>query len=552
MSAAEKKKLLPIASMTTSEDHSRRVLRSNASNELIIAVVGHVGSGTTTISELLEDLLTEQQLRIPGTGEKKKFQVKRFKASEVITSWAEKQGIPVSKYPSDEIKRASDLQDLGDEMRKADHAAVARALIQNIHEWRNTQRQYPLGQEIQGPKLPDGQPRAYILDSVRHPAEIHLLRGVYQTAFAVIGVVCEEERRFRRLFGESRQKPGKFKNVGDTDGWKFIDRDRKAKEKYGQRVDDAFHLADFFLDNSPNKNLDNGKPNEDWGVPEQLKRFLRIVTHSEIERPTIEETAMYTAEGAKLRSACLSRQVGAALFDPAGNLISTGTNEVPRAGGGVYGQEYIEPLNGSRLDDRCAFNEKAGCSNTREQRKIEDEIIGELSAFFNENNAPAHAAIIDQKRNALLEKLHKTRLGGLIEFSRAVHAEMDALLSAARKRISPVGTRMFVTTFPCHSCARHIVAAGVDEVQYLEPYPKSKALELHKDSITTDKKDWVKPSQPGSQSDESRKVLFRPFTGVAPRLYTRAFLKDRNLKNERPETASLAIRNGVHLGNSDA
>lgn len=28
-----------------------------------------------------------------------------------------------------------------------------------------------------------------------------------------------------------------------------------------------------------------------------------------------------------------------------------------------------------------------------------------------------------------------------------------------------------------------------------------------------------------------RKVLFRPFTGVAPRMYARAFLKDRDLKD---------------------
>jgi hypothetical protein len=30
-------------------------------------------------------------------------------------------------------------------------------------------------------------------------------------------------------------------------------------------------------------------------------------------------------------------------------------------------------------------------------------------------------------------------------------------------------------------------------------------------------------------------VLFRPFTGVAPRLYVRAFLKNRDLKNKLGE-----------------
>ena len=79
---------------------------------------------------------------------------------------------------------------------------------------------------------------------------------------------------------------------------------------------------------------------------------------------------------------------------------------------------------------------------------------------------------------------------------------------------------MFVTTFPCHYCARHIVAAGVREVQYIEPYAKSMAFELHGDSIA-------------KVSSESGRVVFRPFTGVAPRLYYRAFLKDRELKNKK-------------------
>src|SRR5260221_6950540 len=92
--------------------------------------------------------------------------------------------------------------------------------------------------------------------------------------------------------------------------------------------------------------------------------------------------------------------------------------------------------------------------------------------------------------------------------------------------VSSVGTRLFVTTFPCHYCARHIVTAGVDEVQYIEPYPKSRALKLHDDSIQTEHTGWIPPTEEGS------KVLFRPFSGVAPRLYKRAFLKDRELKDK--------------------
>jgi deoxycytidylate deaminase len=102
---------------------------------------------------------------------------------------------------------------------------------------------------------------------------------------------------------------------------------------------------------------------------------------------------------------------------------------------------------------------------------------------------------------------------------------MDALLSAGRQGVPVVGAALFVTTFPCHYCARHLIAAGIDEVQFIEPYPKSKALRLHSDSIAIDMTEWK-----NFQKQGIKKVLFHPFSGVAPRLYQRAFFKDRELK----------------------
>lgn len=164
---------------------------------------------------------------------------------------------------------------------------------------------------------------------------------------------------------------------------------------------------------------------------------------------------------------------------------------------------------------------KRFCGNTQYQsedhrRTLDPEVAGD-----------------PDRKTALRKDLRKTRLGRLLEFSRAVHAQMDALLSAARKGVPLAGCRLFVTTYPCHYCARHIVTAGIDEVQYIEPYPKSEALKLHPDSIAVEASGWTAPSDGGHQ------VLFRPFSGVAPRLHRRAFLKDRELKNR--ETGHMEI-----------
>jgi deoxycytidylate deaminase len=90
---------------------------------------------------------------------------------------------------------------------------------------------------------------------------------------------------------------------------------------------------------------------------------------------------------------------------------------------------------------------------------------------------------------------------------------MEALLAAARNGINPRGATLFCTTFPCHNCAKHIVAAGVCRVIYVEPYPKSQAIQLHDDSIGV-----ISPC-----AELSNKVRFEPFVGVGPRRYLDLF-----------------------------
>jgi len=500
--AVKRKVLVDNTSKRGTDDDSKTLAKKFASHELVFGIVGHVGSGTSTIAETLQNVLGE--LQYDGNT----YQCEIIKAREVIEKWADEIGEEYPKAKPFSIDDVKQFQDLGDKLRKdhSDHAAVARRGVLKVREIRATFQGTELIEEE--PVIPDGHPRAFILDSIRHPAEVKLLRHIYRDAFVLIGVVCEHGVRKTRI-------SEKYRDAGLDQSDEFMRRDAKAGPKHGQRVSDAFHLSDFFIDNTAQRYLDNDprKSNPDWDINESLLRLINLVSHEKIERPKLNETAMYKAAGAGMRSACLSRQVGAALVDSEGNIISTGTNEVPKAGGGVYGESFAEDDH----DDRCFISRKI-CSNTVEQSKISNQITEDLKPFLAEgiNN------------DELVQTLKDGRVGGLLEFSRAVHAEMDALLAAGRQGKSTLGSRLYVTTFPCHYCARHIVSSGVDEVQFIEPYPKSKAFDLHGDSILNDdaQGEWIAPSKGG------KKVLFRPFTGVAPRMYRRAFQKDRDLKNK--------------------
>ncbi|WP_447869100.1 anti-phage dCTP deaminase [Pseudomonas putida] len=482
---------------------SNTLLNDLVSRELIFAVVGPVGSGTSWVATALKERLNNA---IPNS------EVVILKASQAIKSWAEVTNFPIDD--SSKLSRAESLQNAGDTIRAKDTAGVAVSLIAEIIK----KREENSGTEHTHKEQPF---RVYILDSLKNPAEVSLLRSVYQEAFCLIGVVCETEKSLNRLRNSKcRASSGEKIDL-------FIKRDQDSGLSSGQKVSDTFHLSDYFVDNTQDRFLDteNLKENPAWDVNDQLGRLIDILTFKKVMRPSASETGMFHAYGAQMTSACLSRQVGAALMDKNGNLLATGKNEVPAAGGGVYGGGFN---NDPQNDHRCAHSTEYCSSN-----KYQDKIINELKSAL-----PQLEGIEFSK---LKSALKDTGIGRLLEFSRAVHAEMDALLTAARQGISPVGSRLFVTTFPCHYCARHIVTAGVDEVQFIEPYPKSLAFTLHGDAIERTKAKWVSPSDSqivhnsliikSSDPENTPKVLFRPFTGVAPRLYRQAFLKDRKLKD---------------------
>lgn len=100
-----------------------------------------------------------------------------------------------------------------------------------------------------------------------------------------------------------------------------------------------------------------------------------------------------------------------------------------------------------------------------------------------------------------------SRFDDLIEFVRAVHAEMAAITDAAMRGVAVKDAILYATTFPCHHCARHIVAAGISRVEYIEPYSKSRAQDLHSDSIAVD------------DPKASDRVIFESFVGVGPRRF---------------------------------
>jgi len=323
----------------------------------------------------------------------------------------------------------------------------------------------------------------HIIDSIKHIDELKLLRSVYGDMLHVVSVYTPIEKRIERLERRKAQQD-EIHNL--------IDRDSGEEVEHGQRVEDTFPQADFFL---------RVDMETDAERKVRVRRFLDLMLGTRIVTPTAHERAMYAAYSAARNSACLSRQVGAAMTSHAGDVISTGWNDVPRAFGGLY--ETAGQNSSHDKDMRCWNLSNGRCFNDEEKNYLAGTMarrLREVGLVTNENEDKVMRLIRDD-----------SQVKNLIEFSRAVHAEMHALLNAGSSHGGFIrGGSVFVTTYPCHSCARHLVAAGIKDVYFLEPYRKSLATKLHADAIT-------------EHEDATDKVRIMPFDGVAPSRFLKFF-----------------------------
>lgn len=338
------------------------------------------------------------------------------------------------------------------------------------------------------------QRTAFLLHQFKRKEEIDLLHTVYGDIFFQVSLYSRRGVRVDYLSRKfARSQNSSIHNDFRHSAEKIIQEDENQKgNEHGQQVAKIFHDADFII------NIDSHV-----GIKDQITRFCELIFSNNSISPTKMEYGLFLSKAASIRTLDLSRQVGAAIFSPTGEIVALGSNEVPKAGGGTYWCD-------SPFDDR---EYRRGIdSNEYKKREVLSELISSISPH------------LDQKEVLSKQDVRDSRFMDAIEYGRIVHAEMSAIMDAARNGISTRDSTLYCTTFPCHICARHIVASGVKNVIFLEPYPKSLAADLHSDSIVVEGADRGK-----YQSFPA--VKFEHFFGVCPKRYLDFFRRGKR-KNE--------------------
>jgi deoxycytidylate deaminase len=366
---------------------------------------------------------------------------------------------------------------------------------------------------------------AYLIQNLMHPAEVDLLRALYRKRFFLVATHQPREERVKQLAEKFKDGPRHSSRFDDARRVVRIDSgDRPAdlpdafavdvaSDKNALNINDTFQRADLFVSHTDKEIVD---------------RWIEQLFGDPWETPNKDEYAMSIAFASARSSAALGRPVGAALFSAKHQLIATGWNDPVDPSGGVSRHESEIDLREHRVDpsgdpsdrlrleavqellerlfgqdwDRFYAESKWPKNPTPEQKALREWLTAMRAAGSGVTLTPDIVQAMP-----MLQPLKSARLFNLIEFSRAVHAEMAAITDAARRGATTDGSTMYVTTFPCHECARNIIAAGIRRLVFVEPYAKSMTNDLYGQAI-------IDKSEDAREHDAL--VMFEPFMGISP------------------------------------
>ena len=415
------------------------------------------------------------------------YKNKEIRVSSVFDQFPTKKKLDESST----FKRYKTAMDIGNEIRETFQfpGILALAASSKIYQLRQ-ETLSPGG----GPYL---ESTCYIINQLKRPEEIEILRRNYGTHLFVFAITSPLQARIDTLAKRIREDDTFQKALSHYEPMarELINRDEDEEDnEYGQRLRAAFAKADFFVEGSTVSDFSSA-----------IGRSIDLIFGKSFISPKRDEFFMNLASNVALQSADLSRQVGAVIVGASDEIIAYGCNEVPRGGGGVYWDGEQEDHRDYTLDSD---------PNVHHKGRLVQDFLRRIQPVMSEAYAdisPAEAFRKLYSDDSL--KLEEAHINDLLEFGRVVHAEMNAIAQAAQCGKATKDATLYCTTFPCHICARHIIASGIKKVIYIEPYSKSQAIEQYPESIKVE----------GRQTSISRIVEFQRFSGVAPLRFANFF-----------------------------
>jgi deoxycytidylate deaminase len=387
-------------------------VRKIADPELVIGIVGRIGVDTQNVYSWLEQILhalhyTTHHIKITNYLKTKQFEV------AIVDS-------PIEQRYRSYISACNHVR----EIAKRNDFLVSYA-VQTIIEVRRSKNK-PGEEDLALPRT------AFLIDQIKRPEEVTAFKDIYGDQFILVSSHIPMDKRRSMLASKiasghagmpkTHQWDGEAKDLIEID-------DKEANAPFGQRVSDVFPLADVIIDASDQ--VDGRKP---------LERFFEALFGNFRISPTKDEFFQNLAYQVSLTSCDTARQVGA-VIQRNGDIVSTGFNEAPKAGGGTYWAQ-----DGKDARDVALGRDQ----NTVRKRQMLTEIVQILRDRGHlKNDQISDAQIEENFIDGKDAPLKKTQIMDSLEYGRAVHAEMAAITAAARHGLFARDGILYCTTFPC-------------------------------------------------------------------------------------------------------
>jgi hypothetical protein len=344
--------------------------------ELVFAFVAPLGVDRRLIEECLSTALGSAS-----------YSLEKVPVSQQLDEFAE-------SPPENEqfLHRKKRLMDAGDAMRLrfSEHNGGNRGdavALASLGRLRLMRRDANFSEAREIPDDPDekralaNMPRqnvAFLLTSLKHPAELQLLKRIYGPAFVSIGIYSPPEKRKAFLLKEEGAGDKDTKAVNLVQELMLRDETGENEDRVriplGQNVSDAFFITDFIVDATQEKHE----------ITYQLTRLVELIFGDLYKTPSRDEVGMFIARGIQVRSGSMARQIGASIMRKDGSIVAVGTNEAAKPI--VGGQYWFE-------DD----HEYSGRDMVYRARDTSDE--------FQRRNARRHSRSARQRRDACIRSV---------------------------------------------------------------------------------------------------------------------------------------------------
>ncbi len=285
------------------------------------------------------------------------------------------------------------------------------------------------------------------IDAIRNPYEAYYFKDRY-SSFYLVSVNTEKEERFRRL--------ADF-NVKEKESLDEIESEQADANDYSmfyhQDMRECLSISDIHI---YNPRQDNKKY---YFLTSQIIRYICLMLHPGLVKPTHIEHCMQTAYVARLNSGCLSRQVGAAITGDDFSIKAIGWNEVP---------EGQIPCNLRNVPNYC-INRDAETFSSFELKSIQfQEALQHINDKISKSEdilGLPYAYCFKDIYNGIKNTKNQV-------YTRSLHAEENAFLQLAKNGGQGIkGGKLFTTASPCELCAKKAFQLGIKDIFYIDPYP---------------------------------------------------------------------------------